>query len=103
MTWLPRGQTGRIRRGIPTLARGTSSKGAFCGEGVEPDVAAGPAGGSPPRLGVGLARGPRPGRAERRCPKQGRRPVEQAAKRLIRRATSLARRDGAITGSSFYI
>jgi hypothetical protein len=30
-------------------------------------------------------------------------PVEQATKRLIRRATSLARRDGAITGSSFYV
>ncbi|HWD71957.1 MAG TPA: hypothetical protein VG779_05460 [Actinomycetota bacterium] len=30
-------------------------------------------------------------------------PVEQTTKRLIRRATSLARRDGAITGSSFYV
>jgi hypothetical protein len=30
-------------------------------------------------------------------------PVEQATKRLIRRATSLARRDGAIIGSSFYV
>ena len=30
-------------------------------------------------------------------------PVEHATKRLIRRATSLARRDGAITGSSFYV
>jgi hypothetical protein len=29
--------------------------------------------------------------------------VEQATKRLIRRATSLARRDGAIIGSSFYV
>lgn len=30
-------------------------------------------------------------------------PVDQATKRLIRRATSLARRDGAIMGSSFYV
>jgi hypothetical protein len=30
-------------------------------------------------------------------------PVEQATKRLIRKATSLARRDGAVMGSSFYV
>lgn len=30
-------------------------------------------------------------------------PVEQATQRLIRRATSLARRDGAVMGSSFYV